>query len=272
MLSSLLALSAFASGGFKELKVNVDEDLHPVHPHQPTFGVFMQRLSQTLDIDTEELWSHAILKTAEPLTVLGRGGPENSSEPQQIHLALTNDVSEMLVKWVTKDPTNVGKYQVWYGNSSGSLDHNVQATTSTYKVPTSWFNPLGWQGWIHTALLTGLTPGQRYVYRVGGALLNSSEFAFNAAPTPHAERTTSFAIYGDQGTDMPLGFMTSDAMIEEHQRNPFDAVFVCGDLSYAGVDSSIEPLNISKNDEWVRSPNCCLFLFFESSLIQSLCP
>jgi hypothetical protein len=152
------------------------------------------------------------LASAEPLAALGLGGPVDPSEPQQVHLALTgNGPTEMHVMWVTK--AHLAMPAVWFaphdgpGNGTQTL---LPATTTTYTVPLSYYNPSGWVGWIHAATLRGLQPGRKYDYQVGNTDAPSDAkgrlWTFTAARQPAADAETDFAIFGDQGTDMPLGF------------------------------------------------------------------
>lgn len=52
------------------------------------------------------------------------------------------------------------------------------------------------------------------------------------------------------GTVMPFGYAVFDKVAEIHASNPFDFVLHQGDISYAGVDISEKPLNITKDDEF----------------------
>ena len=55
------------------------------------------------------------------------------------------------------------------------------------------------------------------------------------------------------GTVMPLGFMVFDKILKDHRQSPagvFNATMLFGDISYAGVDTNVKPLNVTKADEW----------------------
>lgn len=83
--------------------------------------------------------------------------------PQQLHLSLTNDPTEMVVMWVTMagDSTTGGEAQWWPAG-------NASAVSTASAVPTSYTAGLfGWNGTIHTATMTGLVPGSYYQYTVG---------------------------------------------------------------------------------------------------------
>merc|ERR1712185_740170 len=51
---------------------------------------------------------------------------------------------------------------------------------------------------------------------------------------------------------MPLGSAVAKLLLKSHSgpRGPFDALMHCGDISYAGTDDDIAPLNITSDDEW----------------------
>ena len=55
-------------------------------------------------------------------------------------------------------------------------------------------------------------------------------------------------MYGDMGTVMPLGFKVFNSVIDfvQKEKNPLDLIFHIGDVSYAGVDTEIKLLNITK--------------------------
>ena len=79
--------------------------------------------------------------------------------PEQRHLALTRRPAEMVVVWVTLEPT--ATHTVQWGPTR-TLGEESNGRNTTY----AWF---GWQGEIHTATMTGLDPAVTYYYRVGDA-------------------------------------------------------------------------------------------------------
>lgn len=52
------------------------------------------------------------------------------------------------------------------------------------------------------------------------------------------------------GTFMPLGFEVFHALARSHGASPLDFVLQQGDISYAGVDTAVPSLNITKDDEF----------------------
>lgn len=62
-----------------------------------------------------------------------------------------------------------------YGRAQGALEFTVPARTATYGASDMCGGPASGEGFLdpgmlHTALLTGLEPGQLYWYRVGDAV------------------------------------------------------------------------------------------------------
>jgi len=89
-------------------------------------------------------------------------------------------------------------------------------------------------------LLTNLTAGTRYYYRVGDASLNvwSGVHTFKTE-TPN-QKEVKIATYGDMGTVIPLGFEVTDQMVGDDKNIHFDLITHVGDLAYAGVSASWE--------------------------------
>lgn len=102
------------------------------------------------------------LKTRERATLLFTGDSDPLT-PQQMRIALTNDATQMQVVWVTMQ------------SCSGSLvywpEDNAEAIKTAAAVETSYDTHypagFGWNGTIHTAFATDLTPSSRYSYSVG---------------------------------------------------------------------------------------------------------
>lgn len=131
-------------------------------------------------------------------------------EPLQVHLAMTNTTTEMRVLWVSGVAGSDQK--VVYGKTPETLDQSAEATTSTYtasdmchepatQVAPSLFRDVGM---IYDAVMTELTPGATYYYRVGNPHgLFSKIFKFTVPPAPGTlpsppdNATMSFFVYGD---------------------------------------------------------------------------
>lgn len=198
-------------------------------------------------------------------------------QPQEVHLALTGNVEEMKVMWVTMQ--ELDKPVVEYLPAAD--DDWTKATSSaaisyTYTVPQNWWPTF--TGRIYEVDMKRLKPGSGYKYRVGGfdtannTMRYSNTYNFKAAPlSGHPSRTTKAFALADHGTFMLFGFETVWKMTSLLEKYDPDMVFVAGDLSYAGLSSAMPRLNISKEDEVsiavylvevFSGRNSCFFYFF----------
>lgn len=161
---------------------------------------------------------------------------DNSSMPQQVHIALNNDCTQMVVNWATLMPGVAdGEVQWW------PAEQPRPAQTVSAKAEISTYNAgvFGWSGTLYSATMIDLVPGQRYKYVVGSPSLNvwSLPFVFSATVKPSASASVKLAITADQGTIVPFGWAVADAIIKEHTTSsrPFDGTILSGDVSYATV-------------------------------------
>jgi len=178
--------------------------------------------------------------------------------PQEVHLALTNDISRMKVMWVTMD--NLEKpfvdYMPYAEDDWSKAVRTSDVANSTYEVPQKWW-PI-FNGVIYNSDMTGLAADSKYKYRVGGfdpvnnTMRFSKEFNYKSAPVSNPDRKTVVATGGDHGTFMLFGFLTVNKMIKmyQNQLSDLDFVFIAGDLAYAGLSSAMPHLNIDKEDEF----------------------
>ena len=180
-------------------------------------------------------------------------------EPQEIHLSLTGDSSEMKVMWVTGDllvDPHVEYRRAETVDSPASKWQRSAAIHYTYEVPKKWW-PV-FEGVIYEADMTGLQQDSYFEYRVKGFdVVNSTQraskdFSFKAAPVAGAEpeRTTRISVMADQGTFMLLGFAAQQKLAAMQDELAIDFATVVGDLSYAGLSTEFPRLNISKEDEF----------------------
>ena len=78
-----------------------------------------------------------------------------------------------------------------------------------------------------------------------------------SASSSQADRSTTVAIWGDQGVFVPLGWAIEGLMQTDYGLNetedsvakPLDARIVAGDIAYAGLDIKVPLLNITNGDE-----------------------
>ena len=175
-------------------------------------------------------------------------------EPQEIHLSLTGDITEMKVMWVTMD--SLTDPYVEYKSVDAPDDAWMKSTAIdyTYEVPKNWWPTF--TGVIYMATMSSLVPSDKYVYRVKGfdntnqTERSSTDFQFTAAPEISADRPTKIATLADQGTFMLLGFAVQDKLFHMQEELGIDYATVVGDLSYAGLSTALPHLNISKEDEF----------------------
>jgi len=146
--------------------------------------------------------------------------PHNAYVPQQVHISLGRDVSEMIVMWVTQHKTDT---VVQYGKVSGELSLSVEGHDPVFYT----FDPYV-SGVIHTAVITGLQPSTTYYYKCGGLSGWSEEFSFTTAPKVGTFEVVIGTV-GDMGTHS-----SSRRLAEVIKLHPELQMFWhVGDLSYA---------------------------------------
>ena len=136
-----------------------------------------------------------------------------STQPQQIHLQMTDDASVMNVIWATE------------GRSQGEVEWNGQTATSTdycYNHDMA----------FHMVSMTGLVPGEEVTYRVGSGGDWSEEFTFT--PIDSSAHHFEWISIGDHG-DSSEGMDVSEAIIADSQAQ---MVTISGDISYADGEQS----------------------------------
>jgi len=152
----------------------------------------------------------------------------NANTPEQIHLSLTGNYTQMAVVWVTQGESP--QPTVEWGTSATQLKYSSVGKSDTYMIG-------GWMGYIHTAVMTGLSASTQYYYRVGDPKklwMEQAYFPFVSAPNPTTSlnETFVFAAYGDMGaTD--ISDPTVLKLTELAQRRKINAVIHAGDISYA---------------------------------------
>ena len=81
-------------------------------------------------------------------------------------------------------------------------------TFNTYSVPSRWWEPNGWKGYVYTSRnIEGLVPGQTYKYRITSTHLSRDGLFFTVPKgredIERAKEPTSIAVWGDMGV-VPL--------------------------------------------------------------------
>lgn len=170
----------------------------------------------------------------------------NPNMPLYAHLSSVDSTgSSMKVTWISGSNTT---QFVQYGARKSAM-----STVTTFTRADMCSNDLlpspamdfGWHdpGYIHTALMTGLLPSQKYSYRYGSNNVGwSSHVSFSTPPASGASEVR-FLAFGDMGKAprdesdehyiQPGSLGVIDAMTEEVSTGKLDSVFHIGDISYA---------------------------------------
>lgn len=130
----------------------------------------------------------------------------------------------------------------------------VDAVSWNYSVPSRWWDK---QGLGHASLhgaVFSIGASTHFQYAVGntttGSCTAASEF-FNVAPAPTAKDTaTRFAVVGDHGSYQLFGFKVAELMQATLPEYDPSAMFIIGDVSYAGIATNFKFLNITSDDEF----------------------
>ncbi|CAJ0582052.1 unnamed protein product, partial [Mesorhabditis spiculigera] len=142
--------------------------------------------------------------------------------PEQIHLALTGDQSEMNVGWVTMgtgSPTYVS-----YGLSATSL-----TSKSENSNPKSW-TYAGITRVSHNVVLKGLKENTHYFYQISGS---SKTYAFKTLPMDGlGVRICLFGDLGLTGVNFQGEGQSIESLLAAAAANKFDMVVHIGDIAY----------------------------------------
>jgi hypothetical protein len=199
-------------------------------------------------------------KTPSLASVSGLVTFQNWNEPLQTHLALTDDPTEMIVVWVTKNSSNP---QVKWGTASGGYTHILDADSSSYSASDMCGSPaidFGYRdpGLLHKAKLSGLQPGLTYYYVCGDQQFGwSQEFSFRAAMPAFFETTTRVSAFGDMGVAelddsrqiiSPEQPAINTTRLLNDYRDETDVVLHIGDIAYAeGYAATVSSQEIQKH-------------------------
>ena len=218
----------------------------------PHFPVFQHESCQfrlfhpvhSTDNDGRRVYRHV---ASSPLLKIPKTAPTN------IHLALGNDPTTMVVQFSTGDAPNgdagrLGTPVVQYGPVDGGSVVKNQGTSQTYTANDLCQDPANETGTgkfqspgtLHVVSMTDLQPLQQYQYKVGLAggqgIVWSETYTFRSPPpVGYKEEPFSYLVYGDQGcpsTGWGEGGMWTAAMIAE-EVDTITSVHHFGDLSYA---------------------------------------
>ena len=179
--------------------------------------------------------------------------------PQEIKLALTDEISEMKVMWLTASQLEnpIVEYKLDEKDGGGDEFTTITATVYTYTVPQNWWPTFN--GFIYEVNMNNLQPNAGYIYRVGGfdgennTMQYSDYYSFNSPrETNDPDQGFSIGLLADHGTFMLLGFMVADRLAALQDERKIDVVHVVGDIAYAGLSTNFPSLNFTKEDEFER--------------------
>ena len=143
--------------------------------------------------------------------------------PEQIHLSVTDDLTEMVVTWTTADmPSNTDGALVQWGSSASALPSSASARTYSYTDG-------GWVGLLHTATMRGLARGATYYYRVGAPGGAFSE-VLSFRTIDEAPEALHLGLIGDMGADIESN--ETVALLTKHAPQ-LDLLLHNGDFAYA---------------------------------------
>ncbi|KAL3137475.1 hypothetical protein ABBQ38_004764 [Trebouxia sp. C0009 RCD-2024] len=180
---------------------------------------------------------------------------DSMCRPQQVHLALTADPTEMRVSWKTLGSSCDARVEHWHLRRSNLAQNATEglrqrpdgnAISSSYSSddmcasPAKDFDfaPLN----LHTYVMTQLEAGAWYEYQLTGL---SDALSFRASPAPGPSSKVSFVVYGDMGESdharakSPGAAATAEYVSREVIYNEVDLVLHVGDISYANGDPEI---------------------------------
>jgi hypothetical protein len=185
--------------------------------------------------------------------------PVKPYDPVEVHINIALSAEDgqpvpdtLNVIFVTREPLEDPFLEV---SEEGGAVQKVSAQWSTYEVPKKWWR--SFYGNIYTAHLP-VSPDTKYAYSVGGTVPDtevesrSQMFSFTSPPQAGSDKPIKTVVFGDQGTFMPLGFAIPEKVmaLEQQGELDFDFTFLVGDMSYAGIDTSMPRLDVTKEDEF----------------------
>ncbi|XP_068242624.1 acid phosphatase type 7-like [Palaemon carinicauda] len=141
-------------------------------------------------------------------------------QPQQVHISLGENNTDIMVTWVTSSPTN--NSVVEYGTSNLALRATGNATLFTDG------GSLQRQMWMHRVKLPNLTPGTRYYYHCGSDLGWSAIFTFKTWPSGNNWKLRA-AMYGDLGA---VNGQSLARLQEDVTKGMYDVIVHVGDFAY----------------------------------------
>ncbi|KAK9868893.1 hypothetical protein WJX84_002861 [Apatococcus fuscideae] len=167
---------------------------------------------------------------------------QNGCRPEQIHLALTDDPHEMRISWKTDVPDcmmSVSWGQPGHLNSQSKSQESTYAAEDMCTQPASEYEfepPI-----LHTAVMSGLEPGQRYEYLLQP---HGTPGTFKAPPVVGPDSGFAFVTYGDMGESEDWQAKSPGAQgvmdyVNQDVDNGVELAFHQGDIAYADGDPRV---------------------------------
>lgn len=157
------------------------------------------------------------------------------TQPEQVHISYGSVPSEMMITWVTFDPTNTSTVEFGFPK----LNRRVSGNFTKFVDGGANKRVL----YIHRVLLTQLMPDTEYLYHCGSTDGWSAMYYFTTMKSG-TNWSPRFAVYGDMGN---VNAQSLPRLQEEIQGNMYDAVLHVGDLAY-DMDSD----DAKVGDEFMR--------------------
>ena len=162
------------------------------------------------------------------------------SSPEQIHLSYGDIPNTMIVSWSTPtlNPSNTVQFR---SSSDNQTTRTASATTHHFKQLINSSSPLHRctmcvDEYLHTSLLSQLTPGGTYQYKIDASPSSSTWYNFENVPreVEKLQRPYTLAVYGDMGTAIPGGAVSPSLqhLTKAVVNHEIDAVLHVGDLAY----------------------------------------
>jgi len=144
-------------------------------------------------------------------------------QPEQVHIAIGENVSAIVVTWSTK---NFTESVVEYGINGLALRATGSSTKFTDDGPRKFFQ------FIHRVTLKNLQPKSHYMYHCGSDLGWSDIFVFNTVPNDTAW-SPRLAVYGDLGNENAQSLAR---LQQEVAHGRYDMFLHVGDFAYDMFD------------------------------------
>lgn len=147
------------------------------------------------------------------------------TQPEQVHIAIGENVSSMVITWQTGSPT-----------PNPTCEYGIGGLTTPSEGKSTLFEDGGKQKvkrYIHRVELQNLQPCQKYVYHCGSSLGWSEVFWFRTLNDTQ-DWAPRLAVYGDLGN---INAKSLPFLQEETQNDRFDAILHVGDFAYDMFDN-----------------------------------